>query len=107
VDPLPCVIAVCVAGGTSWTGRPLVTAVPDEQIAAPLGVDFHIGLPASEDPRVANLIPPAEGPPTLGEQTPLQVNAATNPLLYVDITRRRDWRGAEIPVGVQPTRPVS
>jgi CubicO group peptidase (beta-lactamase class C family) len=78
------------------TGQSLGT-VFHEQFASPLGVDFHIGLPASEDSRVANLIPPVDGPPTLGDETSLQVNAATNPLLDVDITRRRDWRGAEIP----------
>ena len=30
-----------------------------EEVAGPLGADFHIGLPASEDDRVAELIPPA------------------------------------------------
>src|SRR5258708_6301352 len=29
-----------------------------ENVAAPLGADFHIGLPATADPRVAPLIPP-------------------------------------------------
>lgn len=79
-----------------------------EQIAAPLNVDFHIGLPGSEDSRVADLIAPAEEPATLGE-TPLQVNAATNPLLDVDITRRRDWRSAEIPAigGIGNARSVA
>lgn len=90
------------------TGQSL-GAVFHEQIAVPLGVDFHIGLPASEDARVANLIPPAEGPPTLGDQTPLQVNAATNPLLDVGMTRRRDWRAAEIPAigGIGNARPLT
>ncbi len=78
------------------TGQSLGRVFRD-QIASPLGVDFHIGLPASEDSRVADLIPPTDGPPMLGGQTPLQVNAATNPPLDVDITRRRDWRAAEIP----------
>jgi CubicO group peptidase (beta-lactamase class C family) len=35
-----------------------------QEIAEPLGADFHIGLPASEDGRVAELIavpPPEEG----------------------------------------------
>src|SRR4051812_121839 len=44
------------------TGRTLGT-VFREEIAAPLGADFHIGLPAAEDHRVADLIPPVDGPP--------------------------------------------
>ena len=39
------------------TGASLGTVVRTE-IAEPLGADFHIGLPASEDHRVAELIPP-------------------------------------------------
>ncbi|MCA6322103.1 MAG: beta-lactamase family protein, partial [Phenylobacterium sp.] len=42
------------------TGRSLGT-VFREEIAEPLGADFHIGLPASEDHRVAELIPPPRG----------------------------------------------
>src|SRR6201996_6635126 len=38
------------------TGRSLGT-VFREEIAEPLGADFHIGLPASEDARVAEIIP--------------------------------------------------
>jgi CubicO group peptidase (beta-lactamase class C family) len=39
------------------TGRTLGTYFAEE-IAGPLGADFHIGLPESEDDRVAELIPP-------------------------------------------------
>ena len=42
------------------TGRTLGT-VFREEIAEPLGADFHIGLPAAEDHRVADLIPPVDG----------------------------------------------
>ena len=38
------------------TGKSLGT-VFREEIAEPLGADFHIGLPASEDCRVAEIIP--------------------------------------------------
>jgi CubicO group peptidase (beta-lactamase class C family) len=76
------------------TGRSLGT-VFREEIAGPLGADFHIGLPQSADARVAELIaPPA--PPPMGDSE-LQVNAAGNPELDVDITRTKAWRGAEIP----------
>ena len=76
------------------TGRTLGT-VFREEIAEPLGADFHIGLPASQDARVAELIAPA-GPTSMGE-TELQINVGGNPELDVDITRTRAWRGAEIP----------
>src|SRR5664279_3266470 len=42
------------------TGKSLGT-VFREEIAEPLGADFHIGLPASEDSRVADLIQPPPG----------------------------------------------
>ncbi|MFD2415135.1 serine hydrolase domain-containing protein [Amycolatopsis pigmentata] len=78
------------------TGR-TVGAVFREEIAEPLGADFHIGLPAEEDARVAELIPPATGKALFADPTPLQVNAATNPQVDVAATRGRAWRGAEIP----------
>ncbi|MEV6603304.1 serine hydrolase domain-containing protein [Kutzneria sp. NPDC051319] len=78
------------------TGRTLGT-VFREEIAEPLGADFHIGLPVSEDGRVADLIPPPEGSPFDSDVTELQANAARNPDLTVEITRTREWRGAEIP----------
>src|SRR5207245_10206195 len=66
-----------------------------------LGVDFHIGLPASEDARVAELIaPPVEGavlPPGPGMDVALLANMWTNPGVHVPATRTRAWRGAEIP----------
>ena len=80
------------------TGQSLGTVFRDE-IAGPLGADFHIGLPASEDHRVAHLIPPppgtaiADGP----AQTDIQANMSNNPGIDVSATRTRGWRGAEIP----------
>jgi CubicO group peptidase (beta-lactamase class C family) len=79
------------------TGRSLGT-VFREEIAGPLGADFHIGLPASEDARVAELVAPPGGSPLSGTgHTDLQLNVATNPELDVRVTRTRSWRGAEIP----------
>lgn len=79
------------------TGRSLGT-VFREEIAEPLGADFHIGLPPSEDNRVATLIPPPAGT-AIGEgvQDPLVANMANNPGIDVSATRTRAWRGAEIP----------
>ena len=79
------------------TGKTLGT-VFREEISAPLGADFHIGLPASEDPRVAELIAPPPGSGIGdGVQTELQANMSGNPPLEVSETRTRAWRGAEIP----------
>ena len=81
------------------TGRSVGTFFREE-VAGPLGADFHIGLPASEDHRVADLVPPdlsaalgtgAIQPDTLAARTLLSCPLdATEP-------RTRAWRGAEIP----------
>ena len=79
------------------TGRTLGT-VFREEIAGPLGADFHIGLPASEDHRVAELIAPPT--PIAGfDGSEIQVNAAGNPHIDVPTVQTREWRGAEIPAG--------
>jgi len=79
------------------TGRTIGT-VFREELAEPLGADFHIGLPASEDARVADLIPPPPGTAMGdGAQNQLQANMARNPHLDVAVTSTRAWRGAEIP----------
>jgi len=79
------------------TGKTLGT-VFREEIAEPLGADFHIGLPASEDTRVADLIPPPPGTAVGdGEQSALAANMSSNPGIDVLATRTRAWRAAEIP----------
>lgn len=79
------------------TGKSLGT-VFREEIAGPLGADFHIGLPASEDHRVATLIPPPAGAGVESRsETDLQRNMSQNPGIDPAQTRRREWRGAEIP----------
>ena len=77
------------------TGKSVGTVFRTE-IAEPLGADFHIGLPASEDARVADLVPP---PVAVGAQaaSEFQANMANNPGIDVLETRTRAWRGAEIP----------
>ena len=73
-----------------------------EEVANPLGADFHIGLPEELDVRVADLIPP---PPidlsTFGEIDPKSVamRSLTNPIMDVKMTKTREWRNAEIPAG--------
>ncbi len=79
------------------TGKTLGT-VFREEIAEPLGADFHIGLPASEDARVADLLPPPPGTAIgSGEQSELSANMSRNPGIDVPATRTRAWRAAEIP----------
>ena len=69
-----------------------------EEIAEPLGADFHIGLAAEHDPRVADLIPPPPGTRIAdGEQGELNRNMSTNPPINPLDTRTRAWRAAEIP----------
>ncbi|MEU8813426.1 serine hydrolase domain-containing protein [Actinoplanes sp. NPDC048796] len=79
------------------TGRTLGTVFRSE-IAEPLGADFHIGLPASEEHRVVELIPPPEEAFS-GEVTELPDNAAHNPRLTTAVANTRAWRAAEIPAG--------
>ena len=79
------------------TGKTIGT-VFREEIAGPIGADFHIGLPASEDGRVAELIPPPPGQAIgEGEGGELLKNMASNPGIDVSETKTRAWRGAEIP----------
>ncbi len=79
------------------TGKSLGT-VFHEEIAGPLDADFWIGLPASEDARVAELIPPPPGSAIGdGEMSELLRNMSTNPGIDVSETKTRAWRGAEIP----------
>jgi CubicO group peptidase (beta-lactamase class C family) len=79
------------------TGKSLGT-VFREEVAEPLGADFHIGLPASEDHRVAELIaPPVGAGVEARNQTEVQRNMSNNPGIIVSETKTRAWRGAEIP----------
>jgi len=71
-------------------------AVFREEIAQPLGADFHIGLPASEDGRVAELIPPEQRLES-SQQSEIQKITLGNPGIDVGETKTRAWRGAEIP----------
>jgi CubicO group peptidase (beta-lactamase class C family) len=79
------------------TGRTLGTFFADE-VAGPLGADFHIGTPAECDDRVARVIPPSS---PLGEEgmshDSIGYRTLSNPLLGAEFSWRRDWRRAEIP----------
>jgi CubicO group peptidase (beta-lactamase class C family) len=79
-------------------GRTLGQFFHDE-IARPLEADFFIGLPASEDNRVAQLIPPEAPPPGLEDLDPESVGARASrgAQLRGDEPNTRAWRAAEIP----------
>ena len=74
-----------------------------DEVAAPLEADFHIGLPESEDPRVAEMVPPtteelaAAGAPTTIDPETLAGRAIGNPPLRAEFSSRPEWRRAEIP----------
>jgi CubicO group peptidase (beta-lactamase class C family) len=67
------------------------------EVAAPLGADFHIGLPASEDGRVSPIIPPPA--PSLAGADPgdIAVRTFTSPLLDAAMAMQEWWRRAEVP----------
>ena len=80
------------------TGQTCGEFVRDE-IAAPLGIDFFIGLPASEDSRTADMIPPAGGNPI---EPPDPDSLAAKALGFVNprvagTVNSREWRAAELP----------
>ena len=70
-----------------------------DAIAGPLGADFHVGLAAAQDWRVAELLgpPPANaipGGPGLAE---IPRRAVTNPVADPALPNTRAWRAAQIP----------
>ena len=83
-------------------GRTLGTFFRDE-VARPLGADFWIGLPASEDARVAELVPPspaelaAAGPAARPAPDSLLAKVMGNPPLAPETANHTEWRRAEIP----------
>lgn len=85
------------------TGKSLGT-VFREKIAEPLGADFYIGLPASEDSRVADIIPLVM-PATAGTFVFSEIQELTFRNLPRDypwagstaVAKTRAWRAAEIP----------
>lgn len=72
-----------------------------DEVAAPLGADFHIGLAASEDARVAEMLAPQAAEMVHATSAfagnPLIARALGNPPADPALTATRAWRGAEIP----------
>jgi CubicO group peptidase (beta-lactamase class C family) len=67
------------------------------EVAAPLGADFHIGLPASEDGRVSLIIPPPAVGLAGADPSDIAVRTFTSPLLDASMATQQWWRRAEIP----------
>lgn len=77
-------------------GRPIRQFVAEE-IAGPLGLDFAIGLPSSEEHRCAELVPPPSAPVDPASFTPAQIAALGNPPLRAGFAMTPEWRGADLP----------
>jgi CubicO group peptidase (beta-lactamase class C family) len=78
-------------------GRSLGEVFRDE-VAGPLGADFHIGLPASQEPRVAELLPPRSPVDMAGLDLPPPARMAlTNPEQDPTRPNQRRFRAAELP----------
>lgn len=67
-------------------------------IARPLDADFHIGLPASEFPRVANVVVPPPAPSDAPQFEPNSVafKTWTNPPASAETSWTEGWRRADI-----------
>jgi CubicO group peptidase (beta-lactamase class C family) len=81
-----------------------------EEVAEPLGADFHIGLAPEHDERVGELIPPGTG---LAAAGPAADSVGGRTLSSVSLTgeepQTRAWRAAEIPAagGIGNARSVA
>jgi len=79
------------------TGQSLGTFFAN-QVAAPLGLDFHIGLDAKDDARVSNVVPPPPLAPTTGardRESPMY-KTLTAPTIDAAVACTSRWRRAEI-----------
>jgi len=77
------------------TGKTLGTFF-QEEVAAPLNADFHIGLPEEHESRVGELILPSSQAPY--EHGTLLEKTFNNPGPFdLSLVNTREWRAAEIP----------
>jgi CubicO group peptidase (beta-lactamase class C family) len=79
------------------TGKKLGAFFRDE-VAEPLGVDFHIGLAESEFGRVSNVIPPPPLPVDFTQLDPemVAVKTFTGPAPGAEASWTKEWRTADI-----------
>ena len=91
------------------TGKSIGRFFRDE-VATPLGADFHIGLPAEHDARVGELVPPTAGPEAASPD-PSSIGGRVFRSIQVTALEPRTtgWRRAEIPAagGIGNARSVA
>jgi CubicO group peptidase (beta-lactamase class C family) len=68
-----------------------------KELAGPLGADFHIGLGAEHDARVATVIPPPPLPIDGLDPSSIMMRTLANPPLSAEQSWDEAWRRAEIP----------
>jgi CubicO group peptidase (beta-lactamase class C family) len=70
-----------------------------KEVAGPLGADFFIGLPPTEDDRTVALIAPVMSAEAVAEmaRNELVVKTFANPMMSAEVTFDDGWRRAEIP----------
>ena len=67
-----------------------------EEIAGPLGLDFTVGLPAGQEHRCAQLVPPPASPVDPASFTKAQIAALGNPPLRAGFAMTPEWRAADL-----------
>jgi CubicO group peptidase (beta-lactamase class C family) len=77
-------------------GRTLGTFFRQE-VAEPLGADFHIGLDPAHDARVGELVPPESGLDAEADADPIAHRVFSNPVLSGTEPTTEAWRRAELP----------
>lgn len=75
------------------TGKTLGRYFADH-VAGPLGADYHIGIDASEDHRIASFVQAT--PKQLPAGNPIAERVGLNPVLNPKLSTTSDWRRAEI-----------
>lgn len=68
-----------------------------QEIAVPLGADFHIGTNDEHFDRIGELIPPASGPAEAAIGDSIAARTFRNPAIDASHSRTAEWRRAEIP----------
>ncbi len=68
-----------------------------QEIAEPLGADFHIGTNDKHFDRIGELIPPATGPAQAAIGDSIAARTFRNPAIDASHSRTAEWRRAEIP----------
>lgn len=68
-----------------------------QELAEPLGADFHIGTGPEHDHRIGQLIPPKAAPADQAAPDSIAARTFANPSVHAKASATRAWRAAEIP----------